>query len=117
MASDPGLILLDEPTAGMNPQETRATQEVVFKIRERGLAVVVIEHDMRFIFGLCDRVAVLVQGRKLVEGTPEVVRADERVIAAYLGTPYEDDAADRGAAGDGDGATVRAAGEDEGTAS
>ena len=89
MASDPGLILLDEPTAGMNPQETRATQEVVFKIRERGLAVVVIEHDMRFIFGLCDRVAVLVQGRKLVEGTPEVVRADERVIAAYLGTPVD----------------------------
>jgi branched-chain amino acid transport system ATP-binding protein len=90
MASDPGLILLDEPTAGMNPQETRATQDVVFKIRERGLAVVVIEHDMRFIFGLCDRVAVLVQGRKLVEGTPEVVRADERVIAAYLGTPQEE---------------------------
>ena len=128
MASDPGLLLLDEPTAGMNPQETRATQEVVFKIRERGLAVVVIEHDMRFIFGLCDRVAVLVQGRKLVEGTPEVVRADERVIAAYLGTPYEEDAPVRdavggsvGAAGDGsdDGsaATVRAAGEDEGTAS
>jgi branched-chain amino acid transport system ATP-binding protein len=89
MASDPGLILLDEPTAGMNPQETRATQETVFKIRERGLSVVVIEHDMRFIFNLCDRVAVLVQGRKLVEGTPAVVQADERVIAAYLGTPFE----------------------------
>jgi branched-chain amino acid transport system ATP-binding protein len=124
MASDPGLILLDEPTAGMNPQETRATQEVVFKIRDRGLAVVVIEHDMRFIFGLCDRVAVLVQGRKLVEGTPEVVRADERVIAAYLGTPYEDDAPARGAAGgsagaagDRDAAAVRASVEDEGTAS
>jgi branched-chain amino acid transport system ATP-binding protein len=121
MASDPGLILLDEPTAGMNPQETRATQEVVFKIRERGLAVVVIEHDMRFIFGLCDRVAVLVQGRKLVEGTPEVVRADERVIAAYLGTPQEEDAPRGdgavGAIGDGGAATVRAAGEDEGTAS
>jgi branched-chain amino acid transport system ATP-binding protein len=89
MASDPGLILLDEPTAGMNPQETRATQETVFKIRERGLSVVVIEHDMRFIFNLCDRVAVLVQGRKLVEGTSAVVQADERVIAAYLGTPFE----------------------------
>ncbi len=113
MASDPGLILLDEPTAGMNPQETRATQEVVFKIRERGLAVVVIEHDMRFIFGLCDRVAVLVQGRKLVEGTPEVVRADERVIAAYLGTPYEDGAA----AGQADGRGDAAAASEEGTAS
>jgi branched-chain amino acid transport system ATP-binding protein len=93
MASNPGLILLDEPTAGMNPQETRATQEVVFKIRERGLAVVVIEHDMRFIFNLCDRVAVLVQGRKLVEGTPAQVQSDERVIAAYLGTPVADSAA------------------------
>ena len=89
MASDPGLILLDEPTAGMNPQETRAAQETVFKIRERGLAVVVIEHDMRFIFNLCDRVAVLVQGRKLVEGTAAAVQADDRVIAAYLGQPFD----------------------------
>jgi len=98
LASDPGLILLDEPTAGMNPQETRATQEVVFKIRDRGLSVVVIEHDMRFIFNLCDRVAVLVQGRKLVEGTPEFVQADERVIAAYLGTPFENGAKQEGTA-------------------
>jgi branched-chain amino acid transport system ATP-binding protein len=89
MASDPGLLLLDEPTAGMNPQETRQTQELVLKIRERGLAVVVIEHDMRFIFNLCDRVAVLVQGSKLVEGPPDTVQADDRVIAAYLGTPQE----------------------------
>ena len=90
MASDPGLLLLDEPTAGMNPRETEATREVVLRIRERGLAVVVIEHDMRFIFNLCDRVAVLVQGQKLVEGTPAVVQADERVVAAYLGEPYEE---------------------------
>jgi branched-chain amino acid transport system ATP-binding protein len=89
LASEPGLLLLDEPTAGMNPQETRATEELVFAIRDRGIAVLVIEHDMRFIFNLCDRVAVLVQGEKLVEGTSEVVQADERVIAAYLGTPYE----------------------------
>jgi branched-chain amino acid transport system ATP-binding protein len=86
LASDPGLLLLDEPTAGMNPQETRAAVNLVLRIRERGLAVVVIEHDMRFIFSLCDRVAVLVQGRKLVEGSPQQVQADERVVAAYLGT-------------------------------
>ncbi|MEW1674260.1 ABC transporter ATP-binding protein [Streptomyces noursei] len=86
LASEPGLLLLDEPTAGMNPQETRATQELVHAIRDRGTAVLVIEHDMRFIFGLCDRVAVLVQGRKLTEGTPRTVQADTRVIAAYLGT-------------------------------
>jgi branched-chain amino acid transport system ATP-binding protein len=89
LASDPGLLLLDEPTAGMNPQETRATEELVFAIRDQGTAVLVIEHDMRFIFNLCDRVAVLVQGEKLVEGTPEAVQSDERVIAAYIGAPFE----------------------------
>ncbi len=89
LASEPGLLLLDEPTAGMNPQETRATEELVTAIRDRGTAVLVIEHDMRFIFNLCDHVAVLVQGEKLVEGTPETVQRDERVVAAYLGTPFE----------------------------
>ncbi|MHC3468674.1 ABC transporter ATP-binding protein [Streptomyces sp. 7R007] len=94
LASEPGLLLLDEPTAGMNPQETRATEELVFAIRDMGIAVLVIEHDMRFIFNLCDRVAVLVQGEKLVEGTSEVVQADERVIAAYLGEPFDGAPAD-----------------------
>ncbi|MFI9200894.1 ABC transporter ATP-binding protein [Streptomyces sp. NPDC053048] len=86
LASDPGLLLLDEPTAGMNPQETRTTEQLVRAIRDQGTAVLVIEHDMRFIFNLCDHVAVLVQGQKLVEGTPHTVQSDERVIAAYLGT-------------------------------
>ncbi|MFJ4913680.1 ABC transporter ATP-binding protein [Streptomyces sp. NPDC088726] len=89
LASDPGLLLLDEPTAGMNPQETRVTEELIFAIRDQGIAVLVIEHDMRFIFNLCDRVTVLVQGEKLVEGTSDVVQSDERVVAAYLGTPFE----------------------------
>jgi branched-chain amino acid transport system ATP-binding protein len=89
LASDPGLLLLDEPTAGMNPQETRTTEDLVFAIRDRGTAVLVIEHDMRFIFNLCDRVACLVQGEKLVEGTSDVVQSDERVVAAYLGTPFD----------------------------
>ena len=89
LASEPGLLLLDEPTAGMNPQETRATEELVFAIRDQGIAVLVIEHDMRFIFNLSDRVAVLVQGQKLIEGTSEVVQSDERVIAAYLGEPID----------------------------
>ncbi|MDQ1039323.1 branched-chain amino acid transport system ATP-binding protein [Streptomyces sp. V3I8] len=90
LASEPGLLLLDEPTAGMNPQETRATEELVFAIRDMGIAVLVIEHDMRFIFNLCDRVAVLVQGEKLVEGDSATVQGDERVVAAYLGEPYEE---------------------------
>jgi len=89
LASEPGLLLLDEPTAGMNPQETRATEELVLAIRDQGIAILLIEHDMRFVFNLSDRVSVLVQGEKLVEGTPQVVQADERVVAAYLGTPFE----------------------------
>ncbi|WP_435173197.1 ABC transporter ATP-binding protein [Actinacidiphila sp. bgisy145] len=103
LASEPGLLLLDEPTAGMNPQETRATEELVFAIRDQGIAVLVIEHDMRFIFNLCDRVAVLVQGQKLVEGTADVVQSDERVVAAYLGEPFEaEPAAEPEPAADGD---------------
>ena len=91
LASDPGLLLLDEPTAGMNPNETTSLRETVFKIRALGLSIIVIEHDMRFIFNLCDRVAVLVRGGKLTEGTPDQVQADERVVAAYLGTPYQEE--------------------------
>jgi branched-chain amino acid transport system ATP-binding protein len=90
LATDPKVLLLDEPTAGMNPQETDATRHLIFQIRDTGVAAVVIEHDTKFIFSLCDQVAVLVQGELLVEGTPETVRDDPRVIEAYLGKPREE---------------------------
>ncbi len=87
LATDPKLLLLDEPTAGMNPQETREAEDLIFRIRDLGLAVLVIEHDMRFIFNLCDRVYCLVRGEVLVSGPGEVVQNDARVIEAYIGQP------------------------------
>jgi branched-chain amino acid transport system ATP-binding protein len=102
LATDPRLLLLDEPTAGMNPQETDQAKELVFKIRDSGIAVVVIEHDMRFIFNLCDRVLCLVRGETLVEGTPDEVQSDPRVIEAYIGTGGEDEAEDEAEAAEED---------------
>ncbi|MFT3971441.1 MAG: ABC transporter ATP-binding protein [Micropruina sp.] len=94
LATDPKLLLLDEPTAGMNPQETRQAEELIFRIRDSGMAIVVIEHDMRFIFNLCDRVSCLVRGKTLVEGTAAQVQSDPRVIEAYIGSPEVEDGAE-----------------------
>ncbi len=91
LATDPKLLLLDEPTAGMNPKETQQASDLIFRIRDSGLAVVVIEHDMRFIFNLCDRVLCLVRGEVLVEGTPDEVQSDPRVIEAYIGSAADDE--------------------------
>jgi branched-chain amino acid transport system ATP-binding protein len=94
LATDPKLLLLDEPTAGMNPRETQQASDLIFRIRDSGLAVVVIEHDMRFIFNLCDRVLCLVRGEVLVEGTPQEVQSDPRVIEAYIGGAADDEEED-----------------------
>jgi branched-chain amino acid transport system ATP-binding protein len=89
VASDPKLLLLDEPTAGMNPKETQELTELVGKLRDdKGLTIVVIEHDMRVVKGVSDRVVVLDYGRKIAEGPYEKVAQDERVIEAYLGTQH-----------------------------
>ncbi|GAA6526711.1 ABC transporter ATP-binding protein [Intrasporangium sp. DVR] len=94
LATDPKLLLLDEPTAGMNPRETQQASDLIFRIRDSGLAVVVIEHDMRFIFNLCDRVLCLVNGEVLVEGSPNEVQSDPRVIEAYIGGSADDEEGD-----------------------
>ena len=86
LATGPTLLLLDEPTAGMTPGETREATALIRTIAlERGLTVLLIEHDMSVVMGISDRVAVLHFGEKIAEGTPEQIRNDPRVVEAYLG--------------------------------
>jgi branched-chain amino acid transport system ATP-binding protein len=86
LGTQPKILLLDEPAAGMNPSESDTLNELIFNIRQRfDLAIILVEHDMRLVMNLCSRIVVLNYGKTIASGSPEAVRGDPQVIAAYLG--------------------------------
>ena len=86
LASNPRLLLLDEPVTGMNPEETQNAIAMIRHIRERGITIVIVEHDMKAVMSLCDRLVVLNYGKKIAEGLPEEIKGNKEVIEAYLGS-------------------------------
>ncbi len=97
LGTDPGVLLLDEPAAGTNPAEKRELAELIKRINvERGVSVLLIEHDMKLVMSIADRIIVLNFGEKIAEGTPQAIQKDPVVVAAYLGSSTEDAAAEIG---------------------
>ena len=86
LASGPEVMLLDEPFAGMNSEETKSMMRLMFKLRDSGITILIVEHDMHAIMGICDTITVMNFGKLLAEGRPEDIRADPAVVEAYLGS-------------------------------
>jgi len=85
LATEPSLLLLDEPAAGMNPEETSRLVELIKRIQSKGIAILIIEHDMNVIMDVCERIFVLNYGEKISEGSPEEIQENPEVIETYLG--------------------------------
>ncbi|MBI0579217.1 ABC transporter ATP-binding protein [Neobacillus cucumis] len=90
LAANPKLLLLDEPAAGMNETESAKLVQIIRKLKDKGLSILIVEHDMKVVMNLCDYIVVLDQGTKIAEGTPKEISTNPKVIEVYLGTPDED---------------------------